>query len=60
MYKITYELKTKDNSNTYEFTVDKVSIVDEKEKMELARTDSAKYHKSGMASIKIINTEKIK
>ncbi len=60
MYKITYELKTKDNSNTYEFTVDRVSIVDEKEKIELARTDSAKYHKLGMASIKIINTEKIK
>ena len=60
MYKITYELKTKDNSNTYEFTVDRVSIVDEKEKIELARTDSAKYHKLWMASIKIINTEKIK
>lgn len=60
MYKIIYELKTKDNSNTYEFTVDKASITDEQEKIELARTDSAKYYKSGMASIKIINTEKIK
>ncbi|QQE91668.1 hypothetical protein JFB93_11675 [Providencia rettgeri] len=60
MYKITYDLKTNDGSNTYEFFVDNIDVNDVKAQNELALKDSLKYFKSGMSAIRIIDIELVK